>query len=425
VDHSLLRRVEPVEGHIRYRMFESVRDYAAEKLASQTHGTALRHARYYARFGAEEFVDALEGPGGGMGRRLLALDLENLVAGVEAALASGELELAAYCVLGAAPLFVLKGPFDAGASLLARVLDGRVAPQLRARLHTQSGTLLQLACRGPEAAREYQQALDLFRAAGGRRQEGVVLSRLGLLHREQGRVVEALEHGEEALAIHRALGERHHEGTVLGNLGVLHHEQGRLLEAKTCYEQALSIHRDVGNRRTVGFLLSNLAVLHHHQGRLPEARASHEEALHIYRLLADRRSEGISLGNLGDLLFSVGEFAAAQEHFRRAIAIGDDVYSVAAGAYRGSLAVICALGGNHSEARTLLAVGATQLRGAHQFELAKLLCRRARVESLAGDPIAAIIALHDAETIAADLGVAPESELLAMIAELRTLLDGE
>ena len=73
----------------------------------------------------------------------------------------------------------------------------------------------------------------------------------------------------------------------------------------------------------------------------------------------------------------------------------------------------------------LLAVGATQLRGAHQFELAKLLCRRARVESLAGDPIAAIIALHDAETIAADLGVAPESELLAMIAELRTLLDGE
>jgi len=258
---------------------------------------------------------------------------------------------------------------------------------------------------------------------GNQRQVGIVLSKLGLLHREQGRVTEALEYGEEALAIHRAQGERLPEGTVLGNLGVLHHEQGRLSQAKDCYAQALAIHREVGNLRTVGFLLSNLAILHLHQGRVPEARANHEEALQLYRQLGDSRSEGICLGNLGDLLFSVGEFATARDHFRRAIAMTDQVYPVAAGAYRGSLAVICALKGDHAEARALLAVGADQLRHTHKFEHAKLLCRQARVELIAGAPFAATIALQDAESIAADLTLSPESELLVMIAEVRASLD--
>ena len=102
--------------------------------------------------------------------------------------------------------------------------------------------------------------------------------------------------------------------------------------------------------------------------------------------------------------------------------IGDETWTVAGGAFRGSLALIRAQQGAFDEARALLHKGEPQVRGVWKLELGKLLCKKARVEHLADDPAAAASALAEAESIATELDASPDSEFGKLLAEARTAL---
>jgi len=231
-----------------------------------------------------------------------------------------------------------------------------------------------------------------------------------------------LEHYQQALAIHREVGNHRGGAITLGNLALLHYQQGRISEALEHYHQALAIAREVGDRRGEGIKLGDLANLHHQQGHLPEALEHYQQALVIHREVGNSLFEGIILGNLGDFLFGQGDLTGAETHLRQAIAIGDETLPMAAGAFRGSLAIIRAQQGAFDEARALLDKGESQLRGVHKLELGKLLSKKARVEHLAGDPDAAASALAEAEAIAKELAITPDSELGQALAEAREAL---
>jgi tetratricopeptide (TPR) repeat protein len=461
VDHSLLR-VEPHPGHIRYRMLESIRQYAAEKLAEATAQTALRHAQHFASFGDEAYAHSLDTHGGVERRLALALELENILVGVDASLAAGEPEVAAGCALAGAEVFDMRGPFSDGITLLERVLvqppgrgtQGRLAHKTGRLLHVvgrhaealehyqqalsiarevrnrgaegitlnKLGLLQGLLGRTPEALEHYQQALSIHREVGDRQGEGSTLKNLARLHHEQGRISESLAHNEEALSSHREVGNRGGEGDSLGDLAILHREQGRTPEALEHYQQALAIAREVGNRRSEGGTLGNLANLHRKQGRIPEALEHYQQALAIAREVGDRRVEGITLGNLGDLLASEGDLPSAGTQLRAAIVACDETWPMAACVFRGSLALIRAQQGAFDEARAILALGDPQVRGVHKVELGRLLCHKARVEHLAGDPGAAAAALAEAEAVAAELDVGPDSDLGTAIAKTRAAI---
>jgi tetratricopeptide (TPR) repeat protein len=220
------------------------------------------------------------------------------------------------------------------------------------------------------------------------------------------------------------MGDRRIEGITLGNLALLHHDQGHNPETLECYSQALAIHREVGSRLYEGNILGGLALYHHDQGNIPEALEHYSRALAIHREVGNRRFEGVALGNLGDLLSSQGDLQSAEASLRGAIAIGDETLPVAAGAFRGSLALIRAQQGALDEARELLEMGESQVRGVYQLELGKLLCKKARVEHLAGDPSASATALAEAESIADELKIGPESDLGQLIVEAREAISG-
>jgi predicted ATPase/class 3 adenylate cyclase/Tfp pilus assembly protein PilF len=382
VDHSLLRRVEPHAGHVRYRMLESIREYSAEKLGKETAPTALRHVQHFAAFGDEAYVHSLDTHGGVERRKAVGLELENLLAGVDTGLAAGKPEGAAGCALAGAEVFHMHGPYFDGIALLERVSRQRVGRETQGRLFRMTGNLLGFAGRPAQVLEHYQQALTIAREVGNRRSEGITLANLANLHREQDRNPEALEHFQQALAIAREVGNRREEGLVLGSLANLYRQHGRIPEALEHYQQALAIAREVGNRR----------------------------------------EEGAILGNLGDVLFGQGELPSAEAHFQSAIAICDETFPVAAGAFRGSLALIRAQQGAFDEARAFLDKGEVQVRGVHKVELGKLLCKKARVEYLAGDPAAAASALAEAESIAAELRGDPDSELGQALAATRAAL---
>ena len=190
------------------------------------------------------------------------------------------------------------------------------------------------------------------------------------------------------------------------------------------HENALTIFRELGQRRNEGIVLGNLGNLQAALGRDEQARGLQDAALAIHREGGNRRDEGVALGNLGDLLLKRGQWKEAEGCLREAIAIGDEVWVVLAGTFRGSLAVLLGNRGEFATAHRLLDQGEELLRAVHPKEHGQLLCRRGAVERLAGDLDAACESLRQAQQIADSSRAGELSELGEAIASLGNALAG-
>ena len=439
VDQSLLQLREPRAGHERVTIYESIREYAAEKLedpgaVADPEGAALtgpehraaaraRHARHYAGTGSDDFAESLCAHGGVELRWQQTHDLDNLAAAASNALESGDVEVAAGCALGAAPVFEVRGPFLVGVRLLSEVhAHPALSDASRRRLEYWLGLLNRFGGRPKEARAHLEAALAANRAAGDRRGEGILVAALGIAEREQGRPDEARAAFELALAIHREVGNRRGEGIVEGSIGLMHYDRGEVQQARENYNRSVAIHREVGDRRLEGRMLGNLGLLYRETGDLDAAREHYERALAISREVGDRLSEGITLGNLGDLAMEQGDWERAETLLQAAVPICDETLPIAAGAFRGSLATACARHGDLDKAWALFDHGAKQLRGVHRVELGKLLCKRGMAQASAGDAKSAADALTEAQAIAEESKVGADSALGRAIERLKATL---
>jgi tetratricopeptide (TPR) repeat protein len=475
LDKSLLRlwmnqeESPHADGQPRFGMYVSIREYATERLhadeLASTQTVEERHGRYFAQFGIDENLETLSRHHGDRLRKLLVVEIDNVVAACRRAVARKDRDICVPTYRAVWEVLELQGPLAPAISLGRDILS---LPGLAER--DQMLVLMTMAFplhrggRRQEAAQCLQEALSLSISLSDRRCEGRILGHLGTLHSEQGGISEAQRDLERAIALHRetddsraegaSLGnlgnvyfdrgkmrEAHHyydaalsvnsrignrriEGSVLGNLALLQYEQGRLEDAARNFTAALTIHREVGNRRFEGTVLGNLAILRFAQGRWDEATAHYEAALDIHRTVGNRRDEGLVLGNLGELYFTQQRWDEAHSCYMESLLIAREVgYRRAEGTVLGSLGELLARQGRFEEARQALRDGGAVLRElGDSLGLGKLLCAQARVELADGEAAAARAALVEAESLAVVVGAGSESELGHQIADLKTLL---
>jgi tetratricopeptide (TPR) repeat protein len=474
VDKSLLRTWVPAaQGRYAidepyFGMYVSIHEYASGKLDASEPGARRRaeerHGRYFARFGTEEALEALFRQGGVRRSRLLALELDNLVAACRRAVArkDGAIAVRTYCAAWEA--LDLQGPYALAVALGAQVLaldeiaaSPRAATLAARALASQRagrieeaesgferaltlareigdrhrewavlldlGNLRRMQGRMEEARDHLETALIIAREAGNRRGEGMALAVLGNLHNDQGRIEESQAHFEAALAIHREVGNRRGEGSL--SLGVLYAEQGRLEEARAALEQCLAIRLEIGDRVAEGEVLTNLGCLCQEQGRMKEAQAHFETALSMHRAVGNRRYEGYVLGDLGRLHLEQGNWTASRDCLDQALHINREIGDKRIeGSELRSLGDLFIQQGRIDEARAALAAGEAVLRQVgDKFYLGYVLCSRAEVERLTGDFFAARVSLRGAESLAAETLAGPDSELGRKIAKLRQALE--
>ena len=478
VDKSLLRTLgaaTPAAGApMRFGMFMSLQAYASAKLlaegavpeggsgAAAAQAAEERHARFYARYGTANAIQALTQHAGSELRAVMASELDNLVVGCRRAAARGDRETVAELFRAATHVLEVRGPIATVVELGAAVLACDVDDSQRAAIHTRLGAMERLCGRSEEARAHHDAALACYRARGDRAGEAIARSNLGVLEFEQGRMAEGRLQLEAALALHRETGNRRGEGIALGNLGTLHSNQGRLAVARTHLEGALAIAREVGDRSGQGNLASKLGNLCLLEGRMAEARVHYEAALAIAQETGDRRREAVVLGNLGILSFDRGRREAARSEFERALAlyhaVGDRFNQAGtlgnlgeleraeghlsearaaleealalhreSGSTRGEASVLGSLGqleaaeGRMVDARAMLQRGEELLRAVgDQYELANLLCARAAVEHRHGAHREARSFLKAAESLAVEAG--NDSELGRRLAAVRVAL---
>ncbi|MCP4869820.1 MAG: protein kinase [Proteobacteria bacterium] len=483
VDHSLLRRLPVADGaEPRFGLLKSVQAYADEQLdvvgllvgeggeeatgPGPRRAAEARHGAWFASFGEPDFLDSLDGPGGGDHRAMLAADLTNLEAAAMRGASRGYAPTAVDAACALAAELRLRGPFARGLEIIdsALAVPG-VEPLDRARLLRERGWLVRVAGSTAAAGRDFEEALDLIRDEGGdARVEGDILMGLAIARRVQGRMVDSRALFEQALDVARRAGDRRTAGRVRGNLAVLYKNLGQPAEARTLYGQALAIHREVGNRRSEGIhlgelallcvelgqpnealqlyeeslaihrevgnrrvegqVLGNMANLHQSLKRYGEGYRLLQEALAIHREVGNRRSEAVQLGNLGDLCFAVGNLAGAAACLDASLDVCRELqFRLGEAAFVGSRGEVAAAAGQLEDARALLASGEVLLRElGNKAELGKLLCRRGRVERDAGNRAVALLALEEARQLATALGTGPRSELGQAVATLTTSL---
>jgi predicted ATPase/DNA-binding winged helix-turn-helix (wHTH) protein len=303
--------VVPEQEHAqtRYRLLETVRQYARDRLEDTGRSAAVRvrHRDYYLAL-AEEADPKLRGAEQAEWLRRLEEEHENLRAGLEWSLlgAGSKRGLRLCAALGR--FWWIRGYFAEGRQWCTRILSKSGAEERtreRASVLNAAGVLSYYQGDYPAARALYEESLAIRRELGDRSGITASLNNLGIAAVDQADYPAARARFEESLAISRELGHRSGIASSLSNSGVLAINQGDYPAAKAMLEESLAICRELGDRGWIGNVLNNLGYVARNRGDYPAARALHEESLAIRRELGDRFGIPYSLEGLAAVVASL------------------------------------------------------------------------------------------------------------------------
>jgi predicted ATPase/class 3 adenylate cyclase/DNA-binding CsgD family transcriptional regulator len=312
---------EEIRGSTRYGLLETVRHYAAERLAlagpAELDQIRAAHRDYY--LDLVETADAhLRGPDEAVWLDRLEVEFDNIRAALafsrsDPASAEPGLRLAAglrwFCYLRGHSGEVL----EALDVLLDRP-DARLPTRARARaLNARCHLLMRF---GDDAA------------------------------------VPAL--ADEALTIARDLADDAIAADAVNQLCWFTFEHGDLPAALAQIDEAVALARATGNPRLIAYVLGHRAVFKNEAGDLDAASADHQEILTLSRATGDIYRLVITLANLGIDELAAGELGAARAHLAEARVLAEDHgYQHLADGVRENMGFVDLLDGRPGPARRL------------------------------------------------------------------------
>ena len=302
-------------GRTRYRLLETMRFYARERLAESGDATEVR-TRHLARAVAiaTEAEAALDGPDQAAVLDRLEAEHDDLRVALAWGTSGGDPEPALRLATALGRFWEVRGHLSEGRSWLEAALaagGGGDVPGLRAVALNWAAVLAQHQGDYDAARGLYEHSLALRRRLEDRLGTSAALVGLGNLAALQGRLDVARAQFEEALAIGRDLEEPQVVAASLTNLGWVAHARGDLAGARAMYEEALEVRRRRGDGHGTAMVLANLGDLALQQGGLDVAHALHTEGLELRRRLADRSGVADSLAALGRVALARGDRATA------------------------------------------------------------------------------------------------------------------
>jgi non-specific serine/threonine protein kinase len=323
---------DPGEGEPRYRLLETIRQYAQGALVESGEAEETRRAHLECYLDLAERAEAqLRAPGQTAWLARLGAEHENLRAALGWGVARPDCTSAALR-LGAALrwYWYIRGPVHEGRHWLARALasPAEAAAPVRARAlaglgmmawrandfaqarealeaslalartlddgpmqafalhHLAHVEMMQVAGGAPRAAEMWEDSVNRFRKSGDAWGTAWSLRCLGDNLRVYGTTALAVARLEESLALLREVGDAWLIGHVLLSLGAIAREQGDHARAGALVEESLAIGSDVGDSYYV-------ATVQRELGHVARARGDHARAATLYRAsLAAFREHG-------------------------------------------------------------------------------------------------------------------------------------
>ena len=320
-EQSLLVAGEGSTGEPRFRMLETVREYALARLVESGEGEEARrrHAEHY--LALADAAERRRSDGGRGWWEPLEAERDNLRAALSwssEAGGSGD-RLTAGLRLGAALywFWVLRGYPSEGLGRLEAALaaaEGSAEPELRksrARALLAAGDLAVRLDEPQRALPRYGEALELFRAVVDRVGEARALHGTGAALLEGDDEAGAERPVREALRLFRALGDVEGESDTLRFLGNLAERRGDAAGAVALVEELLAVCRDAGDAHGIAAVTKDIGARLRDHGELGRATTLLEESIGLAREIGDDGVLGRALHELGGAALLGGDYGRA------------------------------------------------------------------------------------------------------------------
>jgi predicted ATPase/serine/threonine protein kinase len=324
VDKSLVI-AEERDGDARYRMLETIREYAREKLQERgDEAGALRaHSDWYrslAERGRDEIASARQAEW----VRSLGLELENFRAAMRWSLSrpSGRepgLKLAAALFR----FFEISGRPQEGCLWIesALALDGDAAPESVAEAHFGLAMLRFAQSDLAPARTAVEECLRIQRQIGSRASVAKTLNLYALVLHYLGHVDTAYGVQEQSLALSRELGLDASISQGIFHLGMLATARGDYGAAVANLEESASRWKAAGNRLAAAGALLNLCEVERIRGNLARAAGLIDECLAVGRELDAKSLLASSCSFKACVLGLDGDGAGARRLFEESLAL--------------------------------------------------------------------------------------------------------
>jgi len=281
-----LVQADDASGTVRYRLLETVREYAAARLAEQGEFEAakvrLAHRDHYLTL-AEIAGPHRTGPEARQWQDRLSAEHDNMRVALAECLHDADPEPGLRLATALAPFWRARGHAIEGGRTLRAQLEHAEARQpilLRGYALAAASDLLECVLGDYAAAmRCAEEALAIARRQHDDRLAGDALRLIAWIELRQGDCASSLAHGDEAVEIARSLDDGYLLALLLAGRGAALSNLGQ--DARPDLEESLDLARQSGNRSLTTLALCNLAYLEVLAGELGSARALLEEAMAI------------------------------------------------------------------------------------------------------------------------------------------------
>jgi predicted ATPase/DNA-binding CsgD family transcriptional regulator len=283
---SLLVRV-PGKGE-RYRMLETVRQYALEKLtqSGELEAVRRRHLQFFVALADRGSIE-MNGPRQPAWVERLAEEHDNLRTALEQHRGQ-DVEERLRLVLALERYLRLRGHLSEGRAWVESALAVPGAPTpARASALNVAAMMAWLQGDLPRAQERLQASLAIRRELGDEAGIQTCLANLGVIASTRGDWEAAAAWAGESLVLAERLGNELATGILLGNLGLAAAYLGDHDLALTRLTEGLAIIRRLGDTARVANALANLGMLALFRGQVGEARDRYAESLRILEGLGE------------------------------------------------------------------------------------------------------------------------------------------
>lgn len=323
VDKSLVMAEARAKG-ARFRMLETIRDYAREKLqSSSAMGEAeRRHCEHYFAM-AKEANHGLKGPQHAEWLERIETELDNVRVATTLALSGGvDQFIAVKFAVALLGFWILRGHSSEGRAIVRAAL---ALPAIQASDQAQAWALYVGAALAEsqsdyaEARQMLESCLTLRRRLQNPVEIAATLSTLSLARLPSGDAQLAREGELEALQIFRQLKDRLGEAIGLVHLAQIEVYVGSDVQARYYLQECLGIAREVKNLELEGECERVMGEIAFEAGDCSHAGERFRRALGICREAGDKRGTACALWWLGRIDLVLGESASARARLNEAL----------------------------------------------------------------------------------------------------------
>ncbi len=329
VDDSLLLQEEGIDGEPRFRLLETIREYAQERLAEagEDERFARRHAEHITAL-AEAAEPGLIGKDQAASLERLAVEHDNIRAALRWATAGGDTSLGLRIGAAVWRFWQVRSHIREGRRWLGTLLakpDAGADPAVRAKALTAAGGLAYWQGDLADARRQYEPALAFAREGGDPAMIGDGLRNLGFVAMATRDVPAAVGLFGEAVGYLETVGDRFALAEARASAGTSLWLAGDLAAARAMIAASREVMLELGVLQRAADTSMVLGVIDRRLGDLPESERLTRQSVEFVAQLSDQARAPLVLDASAALALARGQapeavrLAAAAAHLRATI----------------------------------------------------------------------------------------------------------